>query len=691
MDIKKINIGGNREEINRETGEHTPNFIDSVKRSDLIFTPEQLVKKLFKGTNQEYNAWLTKNKLHPSQINYHDINQKQELLKKLKVYTMRLLDEAKTDSLFSNELGNIIVTKWLESFDTLENHVYDLSDFKKIEFIRISDEFKKRFTTHSPFAFLTIDDVNQQLKVVASHKVLLLLDEKLPMGNKRGTPVGQEPTKLYQNLFTTIGYKGKGELTEGLNHHRTNFKNFNFNVNVETRLLNDIVYDTLKYDRGDTQVAFIFGAYGKKLYFESDIKGTERKKEELDALAIVESATTVIEKELHKERQGSIAVDKTTLEVEKRIAHPKVSEEKVVNSIVVATVTSKVEKRKDEPMVEVKRDTEGQQERTTTTISNTLEAFEKEMYIKQQGYAELAKEKINEALANREQYIIEFHSFLKKGMSVTDALSKFSERYANNPYIKGIIETSITGELQLQALKDKGIEELNYNLNVLKSEKLGLHRDLDVRETEIASLHQNTESLVVAHTKQLEEIEINVMRLVEERTELIDSKGKQSEMIWELEKLITQYEQTLKTKDTKIDEKDFVIVELNETVSSNEKEYQSVLNAKDREMKKIEATVASLEEEKLKLIESKNRQEELYAVIKLSLLESNREVETLENDKKNLSRKIENYNSEIKYYSRQIEQLKEENKLTLSATNLLKTSNTQLESQLATLIQNRDK
>lgn len=711
MEIKRVTIGGNREEINRETGEHRPNLIDTVKRSDLIFTPEQLIQKLFKGSNQEYNTWLMKNKLHPSQINYHDINQKQELLKRLKIYTMRLLDEAKTDSMFSNELGNIIVTKWLDSFDTLENHVYDLSDFDKVEFIKIADEFKKRFTTRSPFAFLTIDDVNQQLKVVESHKVLLLLDEKLPMGNKRGTPAGQEPEKLYQNLFTTIGYKGKGELTEGLNHHRTNFKNFNFNVNIETRLLNDIIYNTLGYDRGETQVAFLFGAYGKKLYFESDIKGTERKQEELDALAIAEGATTVIEKELHKERQGSIAVDKTTIEVEKRIAHPRVFEEKVVEPEVVvtdtstdtSTVISKEEEpkstvneseKKDEPVVEAKRDTgldiEVKEERATKPISSALEAFEKEMLIKQQGYAELAKEKINEALTNRNQYINEFNAFLKKGMSVTDALGKFSERYASNPYIKGIIETSITGELQLQVLKDKGIEELNYNINVLKSEKQGLLKDLGVRETEIAALNQKMEMLVVTHTKQLEEIEVNVAKLVEERAELIESNTNQSEMIGELEKLIAQYEQTLKAKDSELNEKDIEIDKLKETVSTNQREYQAILSSKDSEIKKMEAKVASLEEEKVEFIESKKKQEELYAVIKSSLLESNREVETLKNDKKNLSQEIGNYTSEIKYYARQIEQLKEENKLTLSATSLLKTSNSQLEAQLETLTKTRE-
>jgi len=310
MKIKKIKIGGNREEINKATGEHTPNLIESVKRSDLIFTPEKLVKKLFKGNAKEYDVWLMKHKLHPSQINYHDINQKQELLKRLKVYTLRLLEEAKTDSMFSNQLGNLIITKWLDSFDTLENHIYDLSDFNKIEFIKIAEFFKKSFTTNSPFSFLTIDEMNQQLKVVDSHKVLLLLDKNLPMGNKRGTPVGQAPEKLYQNFFTTIGYKGKGELTEGLNHHRTNFKNFNFNLNIETKLLNDIIYNILEYDREKVQIAFLFGAYGKKLYFESDIKGTERKKEEVEALAIAEGATMIIGKELHKERQGSIAIDK---------------------------------------------------------------------------------------------------------------------------------------------------------------------------------------------------------------------------------------------------------------------------------------------------------------------------------------------------------------------------------------------
>ncbi|SFV66242.1 Chromosome partition protein smc [hydrothermal vent metagenome] len=618
MKIKRVAIGGNREEINKETGEHRPNFIDSVKRSDLIFTPNQLVEKLFRGSSQEYDSWLLKHNLHPSQVNFNEINQKQELLKRLKTYTMRLLDEAKADSMFYNELGNLVVTKWLDSFDTLENHIYDLSDFNKIEFMKIADEFKKRFTTNSPFAFLTIDDTNQQLKVVASHKVLLILDKKLPMGNKRGTPAGQKPEKLYQTFFTSIGYKGKGELTEGLNHHRTNFKNFNFNLNIETRLLNDIIYDKLGYDRAETQVAFTFGVYGKKLYFESDIKGTERKQEEIDALAIVEGATSVIGKELHKKRQGSIAIDKTTIEVENRIPHPKISEDKIVVK----------EEEKDKPVIVTETE---KKEEPTIELSNSLKAFEKEIFIKQQGYAELAKEKINEALSNRNQYINEFHSFLKKGMSVSDALNKFSERYANNPYIKGIIETSITGELQLQALKDKGIEELNYNITVLKSEKLGLQKDLDVKETEIASLNQNIESLVVSHTKQLEEIEVNLAKLIEERGVLIEKSDKQLEMIVELEKLITQYEQTLRAKDSNIREKDILIERL-ESVNS-------------------------------------------------SLIDSSREVESLENENKNLLRKIENDDSEMKYYKRQIEQLKEENRLLLSATNLLKINNSQLESQ----------
>jgi len=672
MEIKKIKIGGNREEINRQTGEHTPNLINNVKRSDLIFTPELLVKKLFKGSNQEYNTWLIKNKLHPSQINYNDINQKQELIKKLKIYTLRLLNEAKTDSMFSNELGNIIITKWLDTFDTLENHVYDLSDFSKIEFIKISDSFKKNFTTNSPFAFLTIDDMNQQLKVIESHKVLLLLDKKLPMGNKRGTPPGEKPKKLYQNLFTTIGYKGRGELTEGLNHHRTNFKNFNFNLNIETRLLNKIIYNVLKYDKKQIQIAFMFGTYTKKLYFESDINGTERKEEELDALAIAEGATKAIEKELHKKRQGSIAVDKTSIEVKKRVQHPKINsiKEKEINYLSESKQQSNT------------KNIEPKSQEINKPISHTLENFEKEMFKKQKGYAELAKEKISEALTNREQYIKEFHSFLNKGMNVSDALSKFSERYANNPYIKGIIETSITGELQLQILKNKGIEELNHTINTLKKEVQELKKDLDIRETEVASLNQNTESMIVAHTKQLEEIEINISKLFEERTELIKYKNEQSEMIDELEKLITQYELTLKERDNEI-------YKLKETLLKNKKEYNSTFENKVQKIKQITNNIEKLRKDKIELNNSNKKQAELLDVIKFSLLDSNREVESLKSDKKLLFRKIENYDAEIKHYTRQIEQLKEENKLTLSTINLLKISNKQLESQLETLIKNR--
>jgi len=72
--------------------------------------------------------------------------------------------------------------------------------------------------------------------------------------------------------------------------------------------------------------------------------------------------------------------------------------------------------------------------------------------------------------------------------------------------------------------------------------------------------------------------------------------------------------------------------------------------------------------------------------INASLVQSSREVESLENENKNLSRKIENNNSEIKYYGRQINQLKEENQLLLSSINLLKTNNTQLESQNEVLL-----
>ena len=653
MEIIRINIGGNREEIDKETKKHTPNFIDSVKRSDLIFTPERLVQKLFKGNSQEYNAWLIKHKLHPAQINYHDINQKDELLKRLRVYTLRLLDEAKTDSMFANELGNIIVTKWLDSFDTLENHVYDMSAFDKVEFLKITELFKNNFTTNSPFAFLSIDEINQQIKVVESHKVLLLLNKALPMGNKRGTPIGQEPEKLYQTFFTTIGYKGKGELTEGLNHHRTNFKNFNFNLNIELRLLNDIIYDVLKYDREQTQIAFIFGAYGKKLYFESDIKGTERKKEEIEALAIVDGGTSIIEKELHKERQGSIAVDKTEIEVQKRVEHPKVYQEPIIPS------NTEV-KKEDEPIENIQH------------IWRTLETYEKEMFVKQQAYAELAKEKINEALNHRDQYIVEFHTFLKKGMGVTDALNKFSERYANNPYIKGIIETAIAGELQLQSLKDKGIEELKHHVNVLRSEIQGFKKDLGTKETELATMSQEMESLVTAHIKQLEEIEGKIYILIEEKEVLTKTNAQQSEMIGELEKLISEYESTLEGKDQQIEESTNEIVKLNVNLVSNEEKYKSALG--------------NLEKENNELLKANIEQLEKLTLANGSLAKATKDVEELENDKKILFRKLENSYLETKHYLRQIEQLKEENQLTLSTTNLLKINNKELTSQLENLL-----
>jgi hypothetical protein len=605
MKIKKVIIGGNREEINRTNGEHVPNLIDGVQYNDLIFTPELLIKKLFKKNNLEYENWLKKHQLHPSQINHYNINQKQELLEWLKIYTEKLLTEAKTDPLFYSELGNLNIKKWLETFNILENHIYDLNDFEKTEFIKIVDAFKKRFTTSSPFAFLTVDDINQQIKVVESHKVLLLLNRKLPMGKKRGTPVGQEPNKIYQNFFTTIGYKGKGELTEGLNYHRTNFKNFNFNLNIEIRLLHDIIYEILKYNKLEIQIAFIFGIYGKKPYFESDIKGTERTKEERDAIDILENITKSIEKKLHKERQGSIAVDKTSIEVNKRIKYPKISNMQNTKMPQVQTDTTHVAMTQSDIL-----------------ISKSLKDFEKELLKRQKGYAELAKEKINLALTDKEKYIEEFYNFLEKGMSISDALNKFSQRYANNPYIKGIIETSITGELQLQALKNRGINELTDNINLLNYKIQILKEDLGKKETEIALLNQTIESTIVSHTRQLEEIEININQLIEERDKLIDNCNKKTEIIQGLDKLIIQYEETIKNKNNEIKKLNHLIVKLNHRIN------------------------------------------------------------ILEGDKELLSKKIEHYSSETRLYLKQIEQLKEENKLIISTTDLLKMSNKQLENQL---------
>jgi len=626
MKIKRIIVSGSREEINRVTGEHHPNLIEMVKRDDLIFTPEMLLRKLFKGTKEEYDAWLMTNKLHPSQVNYHDINQKFELLKKLKNYTMKLLEESKTNPMFSNELSNIIIIKWLDSFDTLEYHIYDLSDFNKIEFLKISDSFKKKFTTNSPFAFLTIDELNQQIKIVESHKVLLLLDKKLPMGNKRGTALGQNPEKLYQNFFTTIGYKGRGELTEGLNHHRTNFKNFNFNLNTEIRLLNDIIYETLHYNRKEIQIAFSFGSYLKKLYFESDIKGTKRTNEELEALAIVEGTKSSIEKSLHKERQGSIPVDKTSIEVKKRIEHPKNSKEE--NHLIKDFKPNEIELNEIE---------------SNQPLNHILNNFEKEILKKQQGYAELAKEKITEALTNREQYIKEFYTLLNKGIGVSDVLNKFSERYASNPYIKGIIETSISGELQLQALKDKGIENLKYDINILKSKLQKLQKDLDIKETEIASLNQSIESTIIAHTRQIQNIEININELIEQKESLIEENDKQSKLISELEKLIIQYEKTLQEKDKEV------------------QKYKLIIKNKDQKVNQMSIKIEHLNQEKSNLLNTTTNQEELIQSLESSLLDSKRNTEIIESDKRLLSKKIENYKTEIKHYIRQIEQLKEEN------------------------------
>ena len=575
MKVIIVKIGGQREEIDKETKAHFPNLIETVKRNELVFSPDQLLGKLWKGTPLEYRNWLMDKKLHPSIINFDDINKKEALIFKLKIYAARLIDEAKTESRFPNELGNLIVKKWADSFDTLETHIYDLRNFDELNFIKISDAFKINFTTNSPFAFMNIDKTNKLIKVVASHKTLFKSDNPLPMGNQRGLPVGEEK-KIYKDFFTTIDYKGKGELTEGLNHHRKNFKNFNFNLNQEIRLLNSIIYDELNLKRDETQIAYTFGEYGKKLYFDSDITGTERREEEIEALKIVEGVPTQIEKKIQKERQGSIAVDKTRQEILNR--ENIGSLEKEENSTLNTENVKEIEDPKE--AVDILDGMNNKRSETVPSISKTLEEYMYEINIKQQGYAELAKQKIDEALLNREQYVKEFYSLLGKGLTLNEALSKFTERYVSNPYIKGIIETSITAELQLSALKDSGISELLSQVDILKNDKVGLEKDLGKKEDQYADAIQEIDSLRIQHTKELSDIETKVIFLVEEKEEY-------KELSEKLETLVEQYEVTLKQKDVELNAKAKELLD-------SKTEYEVTLNQKDEELNvKVTELVAS--------------------------------------------------------------------------------------------------
>jgi hypothetical protein len=637
MKVIAVKIGGQREEIDKATKEHVPNLIETVKRNELIFTPDQLLKKHWKGTSSEYTSWLNSKKLHPSNINFDDINKKETLVFELKKYVARLIDEAKTESKFPNELGNLIVKKWVESFDTLETHVYDLRNFNEVDFIKISDAFKKNFTTNSPFAFMNIDKTNNLIKIVASHKTLFKSDNPLPMGNQKGLPIGEEK-KTFKNFFTTIDYRGKGELTEGLNHHRLNFKNFNFNLNQETRLLNNIIYQELNLTRNEIQIAYTFGEHGKKLYFESDITGTERRAEEIEALKIVEGIPTQIEKKIHKERQGSIAVNKTTQEV---LSRKNISSTvKGTNTIIEVANVKEIET----PLIEDAQDRldvmKNKRTEKTPFLSKTLEEYTREVNLKQQGYAELAKQKIDEALSNREQYVKEFYSLLGKGLTLNEALTKFTERYVSNPYIKGIIETSITAELQLSALKDSGISELLSQIDILKNDKVGLEKDLGKKEDQYTDAIQETASLRIMHTKELSEIEIKVASLVEEKEEY-------KELSKELEGLSEQYEVTLKEKDEELNTNAKELIDI-------KVEYEKVLNQKDEE----------------------------FGIKVKELAESE-----LEN--KDMANSLKDYDSKFNLQKMQLEGLASQLSISKDSMNMVQDNNKELRSQLDELREKR--
>ncbi|MFA7434893.1 MAG: hypothetical protein WC006_00825 [Bacilli bacterium] len=291
-------MSGSREETPKSE------LFDKFQLKDLAFSPKDLFKKFYVGKT-DFDE-LTKKYNFDVETNY---TTKQQFIESALSSVNRLLAHARMTTNFDNSITTINAKKFINNADILMEHKYDLSDFSDTEFSKISQNFKKEFDTNSIFAFVNIDENNRKISVIESHKTLYK-----PTENELKSKTDAK------DIMSSIGYRGKGSLTSGLNANVESFKAYNFNMNTELRLLTKIIRQTIQLDENSFQPVYKYGEWDRNFY-ESDVFGKPNTKQELYLIALNQDSNN-ISKEMTSQRRESISPAKINDVVKNRIETP---------------------------------------------------------------------------------------------------------------------------------------------------------------------------------------------------------------------------------------------------------------------------------------------------------------------------------------------------------------------------------
>ena len=621
----------------------TEKLYEQIKINELVQSPFELFEKYY--LENDYYEFMTRIGIENLEFSKERVSEKQSLLNKLINDTKKIIEIAKTNPNFDPNLSTIQPSRFGQTLGKLERHTFSLESLDAADFEEVAKKYKSEMKTNSPFAFLNIDSSNKLIHLTESIKTITSYKEDVLFDRRP------------KRFFSSQGSRAADRITNGLNH-TSDYKHFNFNLNLEAQSLFKTIHNVLKTNEKDLCIGFKFGSDEQKIYYKSNLFNSVPSEFETQGIEI-EQQIKIEKVTMHKERQGSLSpqeIDKSVKQRESKI--------KLEPSIVAFKEAMHIEEdTKEESIVEiveqVKEEPFGQIKSKKSPLEIYRDSIKSNRERKQNAIQNMLLEKIQNTFDNKEKYIGEFYDLLNKGNGIHTAIERIKERYLNEPFIFDLITSEI--KIEIESIKEK--EEI---INILDSEHVKLEeiarekeKEIKQKDERISVLSTEYESLELKFENTVDNFNVEIDNLesgIKERDEkfkiVINTKElelqkvlergiKQNERISELnenyEKLSKSMQENLKKNAIELDKMEQKLEEKDERISELNENYEKLSKSMQENLKE-NAIELDKKEERITILEEKN----ISYISKFTL-----NFEKWENQKDTLSKSIEVLNKEI--------------------------------------------
>jgi len=645
-------------------------ILDGFSLQDIQNRPEEVFKRYFEGTDEEYQSFLKTNGL---QIDY-DRHTRDDLLFQLKPYLDRFFDRADRGN-FSSTLQEVGTKKKqvVNAKMLLQEVTYDFSEFDKRDWDKFLKEFQ--YNSSSLLSFMTIDETSQTIKTYAVNKNLIeLKDIKEDIESKDNyLKISTNMARSVPKLEPRLDLNGvKARTDGGINQNTVALTEMRA---IYTALQNAGLYEVYTQYRNthDNEI-------GNAVYFPSNFilpSSLDKKSVEFE----VNFSKEEEEKQSPIKHERVESIDKATLpqggSLNKGEGYKKVEEEdakkiKVEDKIQASDLQAFEELTSLEEYMK-------ESERIEAENSRVLESHidsEIENLLK-------TKELIPEAT----QYALDA---IKKGATVASSLESVKQTYRKFPQLPYYVEDNLRIKFLSIDSKEKLIANMSGRVKELGVEVSNKIKAIEERDTKIASINKE----LTTRNGEVDKLTTAINELTERYDTLQGDFEAQEALSKELDTLVAKRDATVKELTTSLEElkheRDTLASELKIKQDENSKlkgELQSAESTNETLRKALtnkDSTIETLEKQvqsKNGYIESLEQQNGGYAK---QLQSKDDYIASLDKELGNYKGQLADKDTRIQSLEKQVQSLfnvEADNKQLEKVINDLKKANQLLESQ----------